>query len=365
MRITLKLKLVFFFVALIILPLTAIGFPWLIGRFAVSLAWEFVLLILFVVLFSLFFFLLADLFVTLPFHKLKKQLQRQEKRDKVLIKEDVSSWPQELQEVHNLFGKILKRLEQRNKELKKAKSLNVLKFEFISIISHQLRTPLTGLKWALSMIIEELPSENQKEKKKVLESAQKSLNRILKLVDEFLQNAGIEAEKKSFIRKTERLDVAAMIEDIAVTNQLFTSSRGVILEVRQQQKNIPTVVGSRQQLIVALQNVIANAIYYSSRKQKVVVDLSYQGNFVYVKVKDNGLGISKHEQKHIFERFFRGREAIKMHTSGSGLGLYLTRAIVDKHGGDIYFSSNPGQGSLFTIKLPIKQKGELETFIQY
>ena len=113
------------------------------------------------------------------------------------------------------------------------------------------------------------------------------------------------------------------------------------------------------------QNLLSNAIQYNHEGGSVFITISRQGKFVIIKIKDTGIGIPPNERHSLFERFIRGEKAKKVYTQGSGLGLFLTRAMVVRHGGEISFSSANKRGTIFTVKLPIKHSGELETFIQY
>ena len=185
----------------------------------------------------------------------------------------------------------------------------------------------------------------------------------MEVVNQLLYTIQLSSEAE--LKKKELIHIEDIIQKVAEDLRLFAQSKEVVIEIRKKKFNIPTIEGNSEQMRLVFDTIISNALRYSLQKGHIVVDIDYEDAFMIVKVRDNGIGISTEEQKHIFERFFRGERAISMYTSGSGLGLHLTRTVLNQQGGDISFVSVVNKGTTFTIKLPVKQKGELETFIQY
>jgi signal transduction histidine kinase len=116
--------------------------------------------------------------------------------------------------------------------------------------------------------------------------------------------------------------------------------------------NLPKVMVDGEKVGVVLQNVIENAVKYTPKGGVIEINFEDKDGFIQVSVKDSGIGISDEDQKNVFNRFFRAKNAIKVETDGSGLGLFITKGIVEKHGGKIWFKSKVGEGSTFYFTLP-------------
>lgn len=267
--------------------------------------------------------------------------------------------PAELQELYGIFQKIAKEKEEQVVGLERTANYNEVRYRFLTTISHRLRTPLTGLRWAL----DELARENPSAGGHLLEDATSSTKRIADIIEDLLQTAKVENEYTQ--KKNQAVDAIVLLQDIVEETKLLAQSKKIKITFEKRSGAIPTLEGDKAQLHLAIQNILANAINYSPTGETVRVTIGYEAAAVIIKIIDHGVGIPKEEQALLFERFTRGAQAIKMNTEGTGLGLYLARGIIANHGGSISVISAPGKGSTFTIRLPLGEQGELQTFISH
>lgn len=365
MAIKIKLKIAFAILTTVLTPVAALLLPILIKIRHLNIYQSFSLAVLSIILFNLGFFLIVDLVYGLALEEFQKQLGDSWKKYGSLRKFKLKNRPAELQNLYNLFNDILQQLEKKTIVLQKAKTLDKLKFDFIATASHQLRTPITGVKWALSAIFNRPDIQRNNDLKNQLTDVLNSVNRTSDLLNQLLE--AVQPTDNSLSRKKTVLNLEKIIKNIVKENYLFTNSKGIKIKIINKKNGIPSIIGNERQLQMVFQNIINNAIVYSYNGGKISIIIDYDGEFVITAVQDEGIGIPRQEQEQIFNRFFRGDKATQTHTAGSGLGLFLSKAIIDQHDGEISFVSGLPKiaGSIFTVKLPIKQKGQLETFIQY
>jgi signal transduction histidine kinase len=236
--------------------------------------------------------------------------------------------------------------------LTREKMLDKLKSEFISIASHQLRTPLTAIKWAIKMVLDEEEGELNEEQKTMLEKGYKSNERIITLVNDLLNVSRIEEGRFGYSFGKASLEEALKI--VSENLEIKIKQKQIKFIVEKHGK-IPEVFIDKQKMQLVLQNLLENAIKYTPESGKVGVDLEVDGEFLRVKIKDNGIGIPKIDQIKLFSKFFRATNAVSLQTEGSGLGLFIVRNVIKKHGGDITFNSKEGIGTEFIFTLPVKE----------
>ena len=118
-------------------------------------------------------------------------------------------------------------------------------------------------------------------------------------------------------------------------------------------RSLPQVLIDGEKMRAVLQNLLENAIKYTPEGGRIEMDFQVVGDFVQMSIKDGGIGIPDEDKKNIFRRFFRAKNAIKVETDGSGLGLFIAKGIIEKHGGKIWFESSPGLGTIFNFTIPI------------
>lgn len=234
----------------------------------------------------------------------------------------------------------------------KIATANRMKTEFVSIVSHQLRTPLTSMKWSLEMMLSgrigDLEGKQLEHGKIVSESNE----RMVKLVNDLLNVTRID-QGRLIVRK-EDFELADMANALAREIASFAEASNVVVEVVNNMEN-SHVRADKQYISMVLGNLVDNAIrYIDGHKGRVVISIDKRGSFARVEVKDNGVGIPKSEQRNIFQKFFRSQNVLRHRTEGSGLGLYLAQAFVALHKGKIGFTSTEGQGTTFWFEIPLK-----------
>ncbi|OHA62497.1 MAG: hypothetical protein A3E07_00565 [Candidatus Wildermuthbacteria bacterium RIFCSPHIGHO2_12_FULL_45_9] len=236
-------------------------------------------------------------------------------------------------------------------DITKEKETEELKANFVSIASHQLRTPLSRMKWALSVLRDLEYGPLAKEQDKLLEETSLTLNNLILLVNDLLDTSKMEQGKfeynfkplslEKLFRNLERL-IQPLLQEKSKTIVLF---EGIT-------DNPPTFLADLKKLEMAIFNIVENAIKYTP-VGTVHISAQTKDNSVFIEIKDRGIGIPKDQQKHIFTKFFRAHNAVLLQTEGSGLGLWIANEIIKKHQGKILVESKQGKGTTLTVVLPI------------
>ena len=231
----------------------------------------------------------------------------------------------------------------REKEMLRSKN------EFIATAAHQLRTPLTGINWALETLVAESLPENQKQ---IVKSGLQTSAFLLKIVNDLLDVSKIEEGRFGYdFEKTNFIDFA---EKIILEAEKIADEIGVKIYFQKPVEPVEINIDS-QKLGIALYNLLDNAIRYNVKNGEVIVSVEKLRDkpYIQVSVKDTGIGIPREDIENIFVKFFRADNAVKSAPNGSGLGLYIVRNIIKRHGGEIRVESELNRGSVFYFTLPI------------
>jgi signal transduction histidine kinase/tetratricopeptide (TPR) repeat protein len=229
-----------------------------------------------------------------------------------------------------------------------------MKSDFVSTISHEFKSPLTSIRQLAEMLHSgRVPSEARRQQyyDVLLEQSE----RLSLLTENILNLARIEEGRKEFV--FEKTDISALLKETASSIQDRVRHEGFSIEL-EIKKDLPMAMVDRAAMGRAVTNLIDNAVKYSGESRRVVISASGEGEFLTIAVKDFGIGIRKEDLDKVFERFFRGGDELTRTVKGSGLGLTLVREIVEAHHGKVYAESEPGKGSTFFIKLPLRQGEE-------
>ncbi len=240
------------------------------------------------------------------------------------------------------FTNSVEQVHTRDMEMSRVKS------DFISTAAHQLRTPLTGIRWALEALAKEPLTEMQKTF--VDDAANKSRD-LVGIVGMLLDISSIESGKHKYVFESVKLQeiVEMVVRDF---NHQAVESK-VTLSVDAFDPALPLVRADRQQIKWVLNNLIENAIRYTPSGGTVHIVMNAFSGRVQVLVSDTGIGITSKDRNNIFERFYRAENAVAKENKGNGLGLYISRTIATDHGGDLNFAANVnGPGTTFTLSLP-------------
>lgn len=236
----------------------------------------------------------------------------------------------------------------------KLKKLDVAKSEFISIASHQLRTPLTAIKGYISMMIEGDFGELTPVEKEALEKVFNSNERLIKLVENLLNVSRIESGRLQF--NFEEVQLEKMVESVMDELSNYAKKKDLTLEYKKPETPLPKVNIDDEKIRQVVMNLIDNAIKYT-KQGTVTVSLAQVENNLEFRVSDSGMGISPTDLPNLFQKFSRGTGASLTHTEGTGLGLYVARQMIEAHQGKIWAESKgEAMGSRFCFKLPIIQQ---------
>ena len=239
------------------------------------------------------------------------------------------------------------------RRIQQERELSRLKTDFVSNVSHELRTPLTSIR----MFVETLMLKryrDESEAEEYLNILQREMERLTRLVDRVLDFSRMEQRRKQFDFAEGQLQ--EVVRDTVQIFQRQMSEDEEKYEIHTRiAENIPPTVFDQDAVSEVLWNLIHNAVKYSRPPRWVSVKLQREADMVTLVVQDNGKGISKAEQKRIFERFYRVDDTLTREIQGSGLGLAMVKYIVEAHGGTIAVESQVGEGSTFTVNLPIRR----------
>jgi signal transduction histidine kinase len=240
---------------------------------------------------------------------------------------------------------------------RRAQRLAELQMEFVAGVSHELRTPLTVIHTAAYNLQGKLAS-NPAQVERYGAMIQSESGRLKELVEQALQFAGAQAGR--VVQQLDPLSVEAAIDEAVEASRTAIEASGCVFE-KEVQSGLPPVLGDPAALSRALHNLLANAAKYGAEGKWIGLFASSLGEgreaMVEIRVADRGRGIPKEEQKRVFDPFFRGRRAVQDQVRGAGLGLNLTRRIIEAHGGSIAVKSQPMKGTEFLIRLPAAPGG--------
>jgi PAS domain S-box-containing protein len=252
--------------------------------------------------------------------------------------------------VDNLKEEIKKRNKAEaklKKALKKEKELNELKTKFLSLVSHEFKTPLSGILNAAILIGKYTKAEMQPNREKHLSTIKNKVDYLNRILTEFLSIERLDSGKVNY--KFSHFKLSKVVNEVIYNaNLLLKIGQRIIYP-----KNIDEIDLYHDEKIIELimSNLLHNAIKYSSENTIIDIEIKVKNNWLIIQIKDEGIGIPVEEQNHIFERYFRAENALTL--QGTGIGLNIVKGHIDKFGGDISFISAKNLGTTFTIKLPL------------
>ena len=272
-----------------------------------------------------------------------------------LSREQLESRVAELQSLLADQQKGARMLVRRDLELTRAneklQGMDQVKSDFISIVAHQLRTPLSGIKWTLSMLLAGDMGPLNNDQKTFLMKSFESNTRMITLVNDMLVADGIQSGRAHYGFK--HIDIVDLMDNVLFEMSPQVSKRHLTIEYKNNYKNLPQAYVDPETMRAVVQNLLENAIKYTMEGGKIEIDVKAEPGHLLISVADNGIGIPEDQARNLFGNFFRARNAVKQETDGSGWGLYITKAIVEKNGGKIWLESVLGQGSTFYSTVPI------------
>jgi PAS domain S-box-containing protein len=241
------------------------------------------------------------------------------------------------------------------RDITEEKKIERSKTEFVSLASHQLRTPLSTINWYTEMLIAGDAGEINQDQRMYLGEIYAGSQRMVSLVDDLLDISRFELGK--FTIKLKKVNITALIYGVLEGQKKMISDKKIQF-LSTVGNNIPTIEIDENLLRMVLENLTSNAVKYTMVGGKIELDVFYdkEQDNVKFKISDNGLGIPKSEQKNIFKKMFRAYNVKEADTEGTGLGLYIAKSIVDRFSGEIKMESEENKGTTFSVSLPIKAK---------
>ncbi|PIR70613.1 MAG: hypothetical protein COU46_00555 [Candidatus Niyogibacteria bacterium CG10_big_fil_rev_8_21_14_0_10_42_19] len=234
------------------------------------------------------------------------------------------------------------------RDVTQEKELNRAKNEFLTIAAHKLRTPITALSWALFTLSEGRVGELTKKQKEIVAETGKRAEIITDLINGFLLAA--EMSSRKFMVRREMGDVGELLSKaVEQTRLLYDKNINCIVSIAD---DIPKIAIDPGKLSLAFKNILSNSFIYTPSGGTISVSAERKGSKILIQVGDTGIGISKNEEDILFQKFSRGREAARIYTEGSGLGLFITKQIIEAHSGRIFITSKKGKGTTVTVELP-------------
>ncbi len=234
---------------------------------------------------------------------------------------------------------------------------NRLKSEFVSIVSHQLRAPLTNFTWALDLLAEEEKEvpERQRGYFRILSA---NADRMQELVNDLLMTSRIQEGRLPFQKNP--FSFPELLDTIVTNFKPIIEASNIEVRI-EQDPEVSTITSDANKLNNILSNLLDNAVKYTKKAIDTagsgggIISIRYrkQGKSLYFEIEDNGIGIPKEDEKYIFRKFFRASNVQKHETQGTGLGLYIVRSIVEKAGGSMGFRSRENKGSTFWFQIPL------------
>lgn len=229
---------------------------------------------------------------------------------------------------------------------------NVIKNEFISVVSHQLCGPLSVIKWNMEVLESDNPSEQltlTPKKLVFLKNIKEANDKMLKLVNQLLEVSRIDEGRQIF--RSGKISLGDLTDQVISELGSLIEERKIEV-VKRISPDLPFIFADEAGVKTVISNLVSNALKYSHDGGKIEVDIKPDKKSVLMTIKDWGVGIPRYQHRKIFEKFFRSSNEARYRTDGIGLGLYLSKAILENAGGRLWFESEAGKGSTFYVKVP-------------
>jgi len=260
----------------------------------------------------------------------------------------------EISELNDLFkDEIMRRKEAEARiktALQKEKELNELKTKFLSLVSHEFKTPLSGILTSATLATKYTKSDQQDKREKHLNTIKNKVHYLTSILNDFLSIERLESGKVTY--KFDHFSLLSLINEV-VYNSNVTLKSGQIINYPQELEEVE-LYQDRNVVELILSNLMNNAIKYSKEDTTINLDIERDEEYLYFKISDEGIGIPDKDKVHIFERYFRAENALL--NQGTGIGLNIIKVHLENLGGKISFESQENKGSIFSVILPIKQK---------
>ena len=268
------------------------------------------------------------------------------------------------EELQDLNLHLQDKVDEQTKEIKvayevektariKLEELDKVKDEFITTAAHQLRTPLSGTRWALKSFLDGTLGETSLNdiQRDLLEKTYNNNNNLINIVGDLLDTSSI--ENKNLTYDFQETEISLLLKEVVSKSIFLMRDKKIKINYHEPEDHKIFLMFDKEKLSNALQNIMSNSIDYTPDGGEIDVNLKKENNQVIIEIKDNGIGILEEDKAHLFEKFYRGVNAKLTETDRSGLGLYISKQIIEKHGGTIAVESKEGEGTKVVVRLPI------------
>jgi len=235
---------------------------------------------------------------------------------------------------------------------KKIETSEARTVEIVSVVAHQLKTPISVIKGYLEALMSGDCGKVTSAQKEYLSDALENIKRIFDFIDTLLEVSRI--EDKKFSIKLGPVDLEKVTTEVLKNLSHWIEANNCEVIFKKPEK-LPKVLTDPVRIYQVVQNFIANAVVYKEGRGRVEIELKQKGNNVLFICKDNGFGVPKEDFRKIFSKFHRSAKAMNLDPSGSGLGLFINKAVIELNKGKIWFEKNKGKGMTFYFSLPIKK----------
>lgn len=269
------------------------------------------------------------------------------------LEDKIKERTQELDDAVKVLRKeVAKRIEAEAKTkeaLQKERELGELKTKFLSLVSHEFKTPLSGILSSATLISKYKTSEQQEKRDKHLNTIKSKVKYLNNILNDFLSIERLETGKVSY--NYSRFPLSKVLNEV-VYDASTLLKEGQRINYPDNLEEVELLFDEKI-LELVLSNLVGNAVKYSGEDTRVTIEGEHENDLLTLHIKDQGIGIPKADQKHIFNRYFRAENALL--TQGTGIGLNIAKTHLENLGGQISFSSEPGEGTVFTIQIPTKE----------
>lgn len=237
-------------------------------------------------------------------------------------------------------------------DITREKLIERMKTEFVSLTAHQLRTPLSAIKWTVRMLLDGDLGRVTKEQRGFLEKTYNSNEKMIDLINDLLNVTRIEEGR--YVYRPALTDFLKLVKKVVQSRDKLIQDKSIKFEFKELKEKLPEILMDAEKMKLVVENLLDNAIKYTRAKGQVTLSLKKGIKEVEFKIQDTGVGVPEDQKERIFTKFFRGANVMRLETEGTGLGLFISKNIIEAHGGKIWFESKEGQGTTLYFTLPLR-----------
>jgi len=246
---------------------------------------------------------------------------------------------------------LLNKLKHKELELSRLRELDKTKSEFISMAAHQLKTPLSGIKWSLDMLLNDDLGPLNQEQRDLLMKSREGNEHMIFTIDNMLNVGRIESGQT--IVNKQFVDLRSLIDDVLYYTVARAQQKNIKIDL-EIDKSLSQICIDVEKIRQVFQNLLDNAVKYTMEGGVISLSLRQGDGHIMVSIADSGIGIPADQQNKVFQKFFRSSNVVESRASGTGIGLFVVKSLVEQNGGEVSFQSKEGRGTTFYVKLPLE-----------